>query len=326
MDGEVKYHLEATQLGDAWDSFVSTSPNSTAFVYSKYLEALQVNVQPYYCYKKQELMGAVLCILSKDSNRIIGHEYVIYDGLMYRDLSHLNQSQRFSEEFKIQQCVAQSLAEIYSEIRLSLHPTIIDIRPFLWVNYTKKTSRYVPDIRYTSYVSISDFKHAKKLDDIGRYKDASVARRQEIRYSQKKNVNTEQVADSALFISYYKKTMARQGINNSSHILNNMKELLHTLLSNKSCVMIQSSDSEGRVGSMAIFLLDQRRAYYLFGANDPKMRSQHTGTAVLWDSFYLLADLGFLEVDLEGINSPNRGWFKLSFGGSCVPYYVMNFE
>ena len=105
-----------------------------------------------------------------------------------------------------------------------------------------------------------------------------------------------------------------------------MKELLHTLLSNKSGVMIQSSDAEGRVGSMAIFLLDQRRAYYLFGANDPKMRSQHTGTAVLWDSFYLLADLGFLEVDLEGINSPNRGWFKLSFGGSCVPYYVMNFE
>ena len=233
MDGEVKYHLEGTQLGDAWDSFVSTSPNSTAFAYSKYLEALQVNVQPYYCYKKQELMGAVLCILSKDNNRIIGHELVVYDGLMYRDLSHLNQSQRFSEEFKIQQCVAQSLAEIYSEIRLSLHPTINDIRPFLWVNYPKKTSRYVPDIRYTSYVSISDFKHAKKLDDIGLYKDASVARRQEIRYSQKKNVNTEQVADTALFTSYYKKTMARSGINISSHILDNMKELLQTLLSNK---------------------------------------------------------------------------------------------
>ena len=141
----------------------------------------------------------------------------------------------------------------------------------------------------------------------------------------KKNVNTEQVADTALFTSYYKKTMARSGINISSHILNNMKELLQTLLSNKLCIMIQSSDSEGCVGSMAVFLLDQRRAYYLLGGNNPKMRSQHTGTAVLWDSFYVLADLGFLEVDLEGINSPNRGWFKLSFGGSCVPYYAINF-
>jgi hypothetical protein len=30
---------------------------------------------------------------------------------------------------------------------------------------------------------------------------------------------------------------------------------------------------------------------------------------------------GINEVDMEGVNSPQRGWFKLSKGGNCVPYY-----
>ena len=74
---------------------------------------------------------------------------------------------------------------------------------------------------------------------------------------------------------------------------------------------------------MAIYLLDNKRAYYLFGANDPEMRSSHTGTAVLWSAFHILAARGYEEMDLEGINSPHRGWFKLSFGGDIRPYYEL---
>ena len=72
---------------------------------------------------------------------------------------------------------------------------------------------------------------------------------------------------------------------------------------------------------MAVFLLGHNTAYYLFGANDPDMRNQHTGTAVIWDSFHILSEMNINTVDLEGINSPNRGWFKTSFGGRIIPYY-----
>ena len=30
---------------------------------------------------------------------------------------------------------------------------------------------------------------------------------------------------------------------------------------------------------------------------------------------------GVKEVDMEGINSPQRGWFKMSFGGNTIPYF-----
>jgi hypothetical protein len=321
MSDNVKYYLDDAKLGEEWDKFISSSPNGTAFALSDYVEAINCNTKLYYCYKNKELMAAVLCIVSQDNSEIIGHDYVIYDGLIYRDLSHLNRSQRYSEEYKIQQCVAESLSKKYSKISLNLHPSIVDIRAFLWVNYFKDSPKYIPEIRYTSYVEISDFKHLKQLEKISIYKNSSVARRQEIRYSRKKNVQTNQVKDLSLFISFYKKTMERQGIDDSSHISNNMEGLLYNLLKDDKCIMIQSTDSKGEVGSMAVFIMDKYRAYYLFGANEPKMRNEHTGTAVLWESFYLLAQMGFKEVDLEGINSPNRGWFKLSFGGYCIPYY-----
>jgi hypothetical protein len=34
-----------------------------------------------------------------------------------------------------------------------------------------------------------------------------------------------------------------------------------------------------------------------------------------------LAQDGKKEVDLEGVNSPHRGWFKLSFGGTLESYW-----
>ena len=85
IDNIGKYHIKETHLGDPWDEFVGSSSNGTAFAYSRYLNALDLNIQPYYCYKKQELMGALLCILSDDGESVVGHDYVIYDGLIYRN-------------------------------------------------------------------------------------------------------------------------------------------------------------------------------------------------------------------------------------------------
>ena len=79
-------------------------------------------------------------------------------------------------------------------------------------------------------------------------------------------------------------------------------------------------------GSIAFFGIDHRRGYFLFAANDPVLRNEHTGTAVLWDSFYLLNQEGIYEIDFEGINSPARGWFKLSFGGTISPYYQLSYR
>ena len=77
---------------------------------------------------------------------------------------------------------------------------------------------------------------------------------------------------------------------------------------------------------MAAFAIDKKRAYYIFGANSPVARESQTGTMVLWDGFEILRRLGVKYVDLEGVNSPKRGYFKLSFGGELCPYYIISLD
>ena len=40
----------------------------------------------------------------------------------------------------------------------------------------------------------------------------------------------------------------------------------------------------------------------------------------------LFTDHGIKHIDLEGVNSPKRGWFKLSFGGTLENYYSIEYE
>jgi len=94
----------------------------------------------------------------------------------------------------------------------------------------------------------------------------------------------------------------------------------------KKAKLYASYDEKNELGSMAFFAWDNKRAYYIFGASDPDKRNGHSGTNVLWEAFYDLSKMGINEVDLEGINSPQRGWFKLSFGGDIRPYYEIKLK
>jgi len=321
-----KYHLKRCELDLSWDKLVKNSPNGTPFISTGYLNALIANIHAYYCFKGDEIMAGVLLIVSNDGKEVIGHDLVIYDGLFYRDLSHLNQAQYHSEQFAIQTFISELLPTLYHKISLRLHPSITDIRPILWVNYGKELPKYQLYLRYTSYLTIDDFKPTDELKSITTYNQASVARRQEIRYARKKEVHTSLSDNIDLFIHFYQKTLLRQDIVLNEFFYQETKQLVSSLLNNKQAHLVQSINKAGDVGSMAVFLLGENTAYYLFGANDPDMRNQHTGTAVIWEHLFTLQQQGITCVDLEGINSPQRGWFKLSFGGTITPYYQLNYS
>ncbi len=322
-----EYTLKETKLDEKWDKFVKDSPNGTIFASLIYLEASKVNYKLYYCYKKEELRAAVVLVISENKKDAIPDDFIIYNGIMYnKPTNKQNHAQQFSEQFKLQSFIAQKLTNIYDNIELSLHPSIVDIRAFLWVNYGEDKPQYKPDIRYTSYVNISDFKESQKLEDISIYNKASTSRRQQIRYAIKKKYKTKQINNTELLIEFYKKTMNRQNLEVESKKLKAMQELIESLLKNKIAKIYASYDEKDEIGSMALFGWDNKRAYYIFGANDPAKRDGHSGTSVLWDAFYDLSNMDIKEVDLEGINSPQRGWFKLSFGGVILPYYELNYR
>ena len=229
-----KYNLIRTSIDDKWDNFIKKSPSGTMYSSSLYLKVF--NVDAYYCYKQNELMAAVLCLTSKDGKSIVGNDLVIYDGLIYRDLSHLNISQKNSEEFKIQEYVANEIFNIYEKVSFKMHPSIVDIRPFLWKNYHSSDDGYLLDLHYTCYIDISDFSQNKSLNELKIYKNASSARRQEIRYAIKKNVKTTLSTDVYMFINFFQMTFDRQDITLDKVFLRDMLIIIKNLIeNNKTC-------------------------------------------------------------------------------------------
>jgi len=321
------YRLEKIQINDEWDNFVSASENGTVFSSSNYLLALNAKPVAYHCYKNETIKAGIILIEQDKGDSIIYHDYVIYNGILFNNpLKEQNNAQINSERFRISTFIAEVLPKIYDTVHLTFHPSIVDIRPFLWVNYGTKLPRYRISVRYTSYLNIENFHQAENLENINIYNEASYSRRQEIRYGIKKNVITREEFDSERFVQLYFKTMNRQEIVISNKTIEEMKFLITSLFEAKLCRMFVSYTSQEEPGSMAIFAIDNKRAYFLFGGNDPKMRNTHTGTMVLWDAFKFLSKAGVKEIDLEGINSPQRGWFKMSFGGNIIPYYQLSFK
>jgi hypothetical protein len=321
------YKLERTDLDERWDEFVNTSPNGSIFSHSDYLKSINKKSALYFLLKNKELRASVAVVESDDGKSTTRHNFIIYNGVMFAPPRYKqNNAQTLSERFRITTFIAEELAKIYKNVYLTLHPSVTDIRPFLWFNYGTDKPKYATDIRFTSYVNIEDFAHVKSLEDTSLYPQTSSSRRQEIRYAVKEGVTTKEEYKADLFVDFYCKTMKRQDIEVEQLYLEEMKTIITNLYKAKLGRLFVSYTKSGEAGSMAFFGIDGDRAYYIFGANEPGLRDSHTGTAVLWDGFYYLSKNGVKEVDLEGINSPKRGWFKLSFGGNIVPYFQLFFH
>jgi lipid II:glycine glycyltransferase (peptidoglycan interpeptide bridge formation enzyme) len=76
---------------------------------------------------------------------------------------------------------------------------------------------------------------------------------------------------------------------------------------------------------MAFFVTDSKCAYYLFGANDPELREANASSKLLIDNIVIFADQGLEKFDFVGVNSPQRGDFKLSFNAELIPYQEVHF-
>ena len=59
----------------------------------------------------------------------------------------------------------------------------------------------------------------------------------------------------------------------------------------------------------------------MIGANDPEYRKYGTGTFIMFEQIRKCLESGLSQVDFIGINSPNRGDYKTSFGGIPVQYF-----
>lgn len=320
-----KFTLEKVEDRDEWDKLVDSSEQGTIFSYSKYLEILG-DKRLLFFVKKGDVIKAGLHLMLSEDYRPIINDYVIYSGIIFPPgEEETRTSKLLTTRFAITSFIVDYLTTEYETMALSLAPQLIDIRPFLWFNYHEsQDKKFFVDNRFTSYLDISELKEKiNSIEDYNIFKNFEVLRQRNIRRAIREQIVVEEERQTDMFIDFYDGLMKGQGKIVSKDRLGVMANLINGLIDNNLASMFVGKTKDGSAAYITVFAYDKKRSYYLFGAGNPLIRDHYIGSFTFWSSFQKLAEKGIDGVDLEGINSPTRGAFKLSFGGTIVPYYEL---
>ncbi|HLO96216.1 MAG TPA: hypothetical protein VK195_18060, partial [Burkholderiaceae bacterium] len=310
----------------AWDALVQRSPQGSLFCESWFAEAAGEPVQRWAVMQKGTLKAGLCLPVSADGRRVIAPDLTIYAGLLYDLDAERQRVKRRHDEFQIAEFVAAELAARFDGVELQLAPQIEDLRPWLWHDYHGPAEgRYRTDLRYTTVLDISSLQgqggQEAAAQQSALFAEMETVRRYSVREGWKKGGRVEIVHDSGPLLDFYRALMSAQGQPPEEARLQAMAGVMQALIARGRGAIFHVLDAEGALLYAVAYGWDERRAFYLYGAGNPARSAPWQGTLAHWVAFqYLAQEHGLSEVDLEGINSPQRGWFKLGFGGDLVSY------
>jgi lipid II:glycine glycyltransferase (peptidoglycan interpeptide bridge formation enzyme) len=163
----------------------------------------------------------------------------------------------------------------------------------------------------------------RSIDVQGLANQARSCRRQELRKAAAYIVQEEHEVDR--FLALYGLTFARQGIALPTATLQLVRAIAEAAVA-QGYGRISSCSTPQGVASMMLVLYDRQRAYYLFAANDPDQRNSGAATRLMFENLLFAQQRGVAEFDFVGVNSPNRGDFKLSFNPELKLYFDLRYE
>jgi hypothetical protein len=316
-----KYELQIGPEKKLWDEFVSTSPQGNLFCQTKFLDAFQKDYELLTVVKGEEILLGAVIVKDEDGQPIL--QPFIYQGvLLGSSIATLAGYKRVKKALELVEILLAEIEKRYQQICFSLHPSFKDLRSFQWYNYHEpEKSQFQINLNYTGILSL---KNIQNFDQI--LMNARTVRRQEYRKCIKEGFTIEESEDISILDQLHEKTFKRQGIKRSTG-----EEFMATTLAKESLFrgfgrLLVCRDRSGATASASLFLFDDKTAYYLIGANDPKFRKYGTGINVIFEQIRRCLEQGLSQVDFVGINSPMRGDFKTSFGAVPVPYFTVSLE
>jgi hypothetical protein len=297
-----------------WDALVNESQQGSIFSKSTFLQSLD---SLYSCYlvttpHGEVVAGAAILHYDQEIMAPAPFEFVPFQGIIFsKHVSALNLQKKTVTEFRITSFIIQSFLTVYTNFNMSLSPNFKDLRPFLWYNYDNKLdSIFEIKQKYTGILSLDEKNLNYYLNNL------RAVRRQEYKKTTAEILVT---FDLEQFLILYRKTFERQGIQVDIEKLNRIYKICKNAMDegfgNLSCAII-----DNKISSMAFFVNDQNTAYYLFGVNDPSLRNESGSSKILIDNILRFAQQGLKKFDFVGVNSPNRGDFKMSFGAELIGY------
>ena len=154
-----------------------------------------------------------------------------------------------------------------------------------------------------------------EIDDVKRRDIKKALSNEDYKVSAEVNLN--------LIKRFYIETMHKNKGNFDSIALNKIFEFMH--IQSKANKLIQATTYFQEKPIYSVLLIhDETTSCYLYGAGEVKVKNRYAGSLALWHAIKHSSNKKLKYIDLEGINSPVRGEYKLSFGGNIESYYRIN--
>ena len=305
--------LEICPEPQAWDTLVAASPQGTVFSERRFLLALECRFRLWQVRQGHKIVALLAAIESAQGEDLVQFPFTPYQGLMFLHEAHSLFRQRVLDEFRIAEFVVQELCQHYRNISMSLSWLLQDVRPFLWHHYHQpELGQFSMTPRYTALLDLQ----AVSFDEIKM--QARACRRQELKKTAQYEVRFD--ANVGDFMHLYAQTFARQEIVLDQDSLDLVERIVRAALAG-GYGKLSSCAGERGIASMNLFVYDNKRAYYLFAANDPQLRNTGAATRLMFENIFAAKTMGLAELDFVGVNSPNRGDFKLSFNPDLKLYF-----
>jgi len=320
-DAGEQFKLGVLKDAKEWDRAVDASPQGSIFCKSFFLNSLETDYVCYVVFLKEKKLAGV-CVLLDENNlpRIAPYVFGVYEGFMFFDTEKDNHS-RVKFEFEISEFLIKELLKKYNKLSICHSYNYKDLRAFQWYNYNEpEKSRFKIDLRYTGILNILNLNFDEYLKNIRK------CRKQEYQYALSRyKVTVRESDDVEALDNLHKLTLKRSGGHRTALESNLLKKISLACLKNKKARLLIAFKGTKEI-SANLFIFDDKRGYYLFGANHPGYRDTGASTYLLLEQIKYCMSKGLKEVDFIGVNSPNRGDYKLSFNGRLEPYFETHFN
>jgi len=310
-----EYYLKKITDDKLWDESVDSSRQGTIYLRSDFIRSLGVRHSDYLVYLGDRPMAGCT-VLEDESGGVLktACPFVPYQGFFFVNNEQRNYK-RIRTEFDLTEYLIRELLNVYRGLS-QLHYALDDFRPFLWHNYhSPEKGRFKIDLSYTGLLYLDTFNN---LDDL--LLSIRTCRRQEYRKAIKNNILVEESGDVQVLDHLHELTFLRQNLTRDEM----EKSLLHSISTSaieRGYGELKIAFIDGKPASVALILYHNKRAYYMFGATDPGCRDSGAMTLLLVESIWEAKKQGYKEFDFVGVNSPNRGDYKLSYNGKLIPCF-----
>ena len=314
MKYNIKKISNEDEIDKIYSNFIKFSAQKNIFCTKEILKFFFIDLDLYTINKNDRIKSFVY--LYKNKNELVSSEPFIYSGIINHPQLNMKNSRYNNEVFKINELIINEIFSIYKNININLPIDFLDTRPFIWFNYGKKNKKkFLVSPCYTSIINIKSKKPKdvfSEIDDVKRRDIKKVLNDKNYKISKKFNL--------PMIKKFYESTMKKNRGNFDKYAFDKIFDFIETQINKNRVIQTTTYYLEKPLYSV-LFLNDESSSCYLYGSGDVDTKNRYAGSLALWKAIEESIERKLDFVDLEGINSPYRGEYKLNFGGDIKNYY-----